>query len=191
MLVYLLPLFGVIGLIYMFILQGWVTKQDAGDEKMRGIAANIADGAMAFLKAEYRVLAIFVVVAGVLLGIQSTIVTTSHWLIVVAFVIGALFSVLAGFLGMRIATKANVRTTQAARTSLAQALKVSFNGGSVMGLGVAGLAVLGLSMLFAFFYNYFMQGDYATGGSYDAMSRYWKCWLVSRLALNPSHFLRA
>ena len=154
----------------MFVLQGWVTKQDAGDEKMRGIAANIADGAMAFLKAEYRVLAIFVVIASVLLGGLSTVVTTSHPLIVVSFVMGAFFSVLAGFLGMRIATKANVRTTQAARTSLAKALKVSFNGGSVMGLGVAGLAVLGLTALFALFYYIFMDGNYANGGA-EEMSR--------------------
>jgi K(+)-stimulated pyrophosphate-energized sodium pump len=168
--VYILPFFGFVGLIYMFILQTWVNKQDAGDEKMRGIAKNIADGAMAFLKAEYRVLAIYVVVAGALLGWLSTQVTTSHPLIVVAFVIGAVFSALAGNMGMRVATKANVRTTQAARTSLAKALKVSFNGGSVMGLGVAGLAVLGLCLLFSFFYNYFMGGVYGTDG-YAAMSR--------------------
>jgi len=154
----------------MFLLQGWVSKQDAGDEKMQGIAKNIADGAMAFLKAEYRVLAIFVLIAAALLGWLGTQVTTSHPLIVFAFVIGASFSVLAGFMGMRIATKANVRTTQAARTSLAQALKVSFNGGSVMGLGVAGLAVLGLSLLFALFYNFFMGGSYGVDG-YEQMSR--------------------
>ncbi len=170
-LVYLLPLFGVVGLLYMVVLQGWVTKQDAGDEKMRGIAANIADGAMAFLKAEYRVLAIYVVVAGALLGFQSTLVEHSSMLIVVAFVIGALFSVLAGFFGMRIATKANVRTTQAARTSLAKALDVSFKGGSVMGLGVAGLAVLGLSMLFAIFYNLFMGGTYDGATGHFEMTR--------------------
>ena len=169
-LIYILPFFGVVGLLYMAVLQGWVSKQDAGDEKMQGIAKNIADGAMAFLKAEYRVLAIFVLVASVLLGWLGTQVTTSHPLIVFAFVIGALFSVLAGFMGMRIATKANVRTTQAARTSLAQALKVSFNGGSVMGLGVAGLAVLGLSLLFALFYNFFMNGEYL-GDGYEKMSR--------------------
>ncbi len=163
-LVYLLPLFGVVGLLYMTVLQAWVKKQDAGDDKMRSIATHIADGAMAFLKAEYRVLAIYVVVAGLLLGWQSMVVTTSHPLIVVAFVIGAAFSVLAGYSGMRIATKANVRTTQAARTSLAKALKVSFNGGSVMGLGVAGLAVLGLSALFALFFNYFMGGSYGPDG---------------------------
>lgn len=164
-LVYLLPLFGVVGLLYMVVLQNWVTKQDAGDEKMRSIADHIADGAMAFLKAEYRVLAIYVVIAGALLGWLSTQVTTSHPLIVFAFVIGAAFSVLAGLFGMRIATKANVRTTQAARTSLAKALKVSFNGGSVMGLGVAGLAVLGLSALFALFFNIFMGGAYGADGA--------------------------
>jgi len=163
-LVYLLPLFGVAGLLYMLVLQSWVKKQDAGDEKMRVIAAHIADGAMAFLKAEYRVLAVFVVIASALLGWLSTQVTTSHPLIVLAFVIGAAFSVLAGLFGMRIATKANVRTTQAARTSLAKALKVSFNGGSVMGLGVAGLAVLGLSALFVLFFNFFMGGTYGPDG---------------------------
>ncbi|HRI61050.1 MAG TPA: sodium/proton-translocating pyrophosphatase, partial [Saprospiraceae bacterium] len=171
-LVYVLPFFGFVGLVYMFILQNWVTKQDAGDEKMQGIAKNIADGAMAFLKAEYRILAIYVVVATTLLVWLSTLVTTSHWLIGVAFIIGALFSVMAGFSGMRIATKANVRTTQAARTSLAKALNVSFKGGSVMGLGVAGLAVLGLSLLFSFFYTFFMGGEYAAaGGGYRAMSQ--------------------
>ncbi|MCK6694281.1 MAG: sodium-translocating pyrophosphatase [Thermoanaerobaculia bacterium] len=169
-LVYLLPLFGVVGLLYMAVLQSWVTKQDAGDDKMRAIANHIADGAMAFLKAEYRVLAIYVVIAGALLGWLSTQVTTSHPLIVFAFVIGAAFSVLAGLFGMRIATKANVRTTQAARSSLAKALKVSFNGGSVMGLGVAGLAVLGLSALFALFFNFFMGGIYGENGA-EAMTR--------------------
>jgi K(+)-stimulated pyrophosphate-energized sodium pump len=169
-LVYILPLFGVVGLIYMAILQSWVVKQDAGNDKMRFISDSIADGAMAFLKAEYRVLSIFVVIASILLAILGTQVNTSHPLIAAAFIIGALFSVLAGFFGMRIATKANVRTTQAARTSLAQALKVSFNGGSVMGLGVAGLAVLGLSALFIVFYNYFMGGIYGTEGHAE-MSR--------------------
>ncbi len=169
-LVYVLPLFGIVGLLYMTVLQRWVKKQDAGDDKMGSIASHIADGAMAFLKAEYRVLGVYVIIAGALLGWLSTQVTTSHPLIVLAFVIGAAFSVLAGLFGMRIATKANVRTTQAARTSLAKALKVSFNGGSVMGLGVAGLAVLGLSTLFAAFFNYFMGGQYAADG-YESMSR--------------------
>jgi K(+)-stimulated pyrophosphate-energized sodium pump len=169
-LVYILPLFGIVGLLYMVILQNWVVKQDAGNERMQFIANSIADGAMAFLKAEYRVLSIFVLVASALLGWLSMQVATSHPLIVVAFIIGALFSVLAGFMGMRIATKANVRTTQAARTSLAQALKVAFNGGSVMGLGVAGLAVLGLSSLFAFFYISFMGGIYGADG-FEQMTR--------------------
>ena len=115
---------------------------------MTKLAAYIKEGALAFLNAEYRILAIFVVIAGALLGVVSSIVETTHWLIVVAFVIGAVFSAVAGNIGMRIATDSNVRTTQAARTSLPQALKVSFRGGTVMGLGVASLAVFGLGMLF-------------------------------------------
>jgi len=166
-LVYLLPLFGILGLIYMFILYGWVSKQDPGNEKMQGIAKYIAEGAMAFLKAEYRVLAIFVVIAGVALGILSQMVVTSHWFIVIAFIIGAFFSATAGNIGMRIATKANVRTTQAARTSLSTALNVSFKGGAVMGLGVAGLAVFGLSAIFAFLF-YWLGGGVFPG--YEKMS---------------------
>ncbi len=142
-LIYLLPAFGLIGLVVMFVKSKWVNKQDAGSEKMQSIAKHIQEGAMAFLKAEYRVLAIFIVVAGILLGILSTIVESTHWFIVIAFILGAIFSAIAGNIGMRIATAANVRTTQAARTSLSHALKVSFTGGTVMGLGVAGLAVLG------------------------------------------------
>ncbi len=160
-LIYLVPALGVLALIVMAMKSAWVTKQDAGTDRMKEIAGYIAEGAMSFLKAEYRILAIYVVVAGIGLGILSQVVATSHWLIVVAFVIGCFFSALAGFFGMRIATKANVRTTQAARTSLAQALKVSFTGGTVMGLGVAGLAVLGLSMLFILFFTYFMKGTWA------------------------------
>lgn len=147
-LIYILPAFGLIGLVYMFFLSTWVNKQNAGNEKMQGIAKHIREGAMAFLAAEYRILAIFVVLAGVALGAISFVVPTTHWFIVVAFVIGAVFSAVAGNIGMRIATAANTRTTEAARTSLAKALKVSFSGGTVMGLGVAGLAVFGLSMLF-------------------------------------------
>ena len=156
---YVLPLFGVLGLVYMFFLWSWVNKQDAGNDKMQGIASAIADGALAFLNAEYRVLAIFVLVAATALGFQSTLVENSSLLIMVSFVLGAVFSAVAGNIGMRVATKANVRTTQAARTSLSNALKVSFNGGSVMGLGVAGLAVIGLSLLFIIFYNHFMGGQ--------------------------------
>ena len=142
-----LCLFGVVGLVYMAILFSWVKKQDSGDEKMNNIAKAIAEGAMAFLNAEYRILAIFVVIAGALLGFLSTQVETTHWFIVVSFVIGAIFSAIAGNIGMRVATQANVRTTQAAKSSLSKALKVSFRGGSVMGLGVAGLAVFGLSAI--------------------------------------------
>jgi K(+)-stimulated pyrophosphate-energized sodium pump len=168
-LVYLLPLFGVLSLIYMSVLSAWVTKQDAGDSKMTTIATHIAEGAMAFLKAEYRVLAIFVAIAAAALGGLSVATGgASHWFIVVAFIIGAVFSALAGNIGMRIATKANVRTTQAARTSLSKALEVSFKGGSVMGLGVAGLAVLGLSALFAFLY-WWLGGGVWSG--YEKMSQ--------------------
>jgi len=159
---YLIPIFGLIGLVWMIVQSSWVNKQDAGDAKMGGIATAIADGAMAFLKAEYKILVIYMVIAGVGLGVISQLVESSHILIVLSFVIGCVFSALAGFIGMRIATKANVRTTQAARTSLSKALKVSFSGGLVMGLGVAGLAVLGLSLLFVLFFQYFMGGSMAS-----------------------------
>ncbi|MFN0200026.1 MAG: sodium-translocating pyrophosphatase [Bacteroidia bacterium] len=142
----------------MWVQSSWVSKQDAGNDRMQYIANSIAEGAMAFLAAEYRVLSIFVAVAAIGLLVLSNMVEHSSWLITVAFIIGAVFSALAGNFGMRIATKANVRTTQAARTSLGQALKVSFTGGMVMGLGVAGLAVLGLTVLFIWFYTQFMGG---------------------------------
>ncbi|MCO6460763.1 MAG: sodium-translocating pyrophosphatase [Saprospiraceae bacterium] len=159
-LLYLLPVFGLIGLLYMAYQFNWVNKQDQGEGKMKIIAGHIREGAMAFLKAEYRVLAIFVVVAGVALGILSTVAETSHWFIVIAFVIGAFSSALAGYIGMRVATAANVRTTQAARTSLSKALKVSFAGGTVMGLGVAGLAVFGLSILFVLLFHWLNGGQW-------------------------------
>ena len=155
---YLVPALAVVGLIYMFVQSRWVRSQSTGEEKMSTIAKHIHEGALAFLSAEYRILAIFVVVAGALLGVVSMLVPTTHWFIVIAFVIGAVFSALAGNMGMRIATEANVRTTQAARTGLAHALKVSFTGGMVMGLGVAGLAVFGLSVLFIFLLNFFAGG---------------------------------
>ena len=155
----LVPVFGIVGLIYMFVLRNWVVKQDSGSEKMTKLAAYVKEGALAFLNAEYRILAIFVVVAGILLGIVSSVVETTHWFIVVAFVIGAVFSAVAGNIGMRIATDSNVRTTEAARTSLPQALKVSFRGGTVMGLGVAGLAVFGLGILFIVLSNWFIVGE--------------------------------
>ncbi len=160
--IYLPAALAVLGLLFMFVKSGWVGKQDAGDERMQTISKSIQEGAMAFLKAEYRILLIFVVIASIALFVVSTLVETTHWIIVVAFICGAFFSALAGNIGMRIATRANVRTTQAARTSLPQALKVSFSGGTVMGLGVAGLAVLGLSIFFLLFLKMFIteNGDF-------------------------------
>ena len=148
----------LIGLAFMSAKRAWVLKQDAGDGKMKEISDHIYEGALAFLKAEYRLLAFFVVGASIALAGISYVVPTTHILIVVAFIFGAFFSALAGNMGMKIATKTNVRTTQAARTSLPQALKVSFGGGTVMGLGVAGLAVLGLTTFFIFFFHFFMHG---------------------------------
>ena len=159
--IYLAPALGILGLVVMAIKSAWVTKQDAGDENMQELAGYIADGAMAFLKAEWRVLSIFAVITAALLAYSGTVHTVngreihSSWVICIAFIIGAVFSATAGFIGMKVATKANVRTTQAARTSLKQALKVSFTGGTVMGLGVAGLAVLGLGGLFIVFLQVF------------------------------------
>ena len=147
-LIYLVPAMGIIGLLYTFIKYAWVSKQDAGTTRMQEISKYIAEGAMAFLKAEWKILSYFVVVAALLLAFMGTRNPNSHWSIAVSFIIGAFFSALAGYIGMRIATKANVRTAHAARTSLSKALAVSFTGGSVMGLGVAGLAVLGLGGLF-------------------------------------------
>jgi K(+)-stimulated pyrophosphate-energized sodium pump len=158
---YLVPLLGVVGLIVMAFKSAWVSKQDAGDENMQELAGYIAKGAMAFLKAEWRVLTIFVVFAAALLAYSGSISMVngreihSSWIISIAFIIGAVFSATAGYIGMNVATKANVRTTQAARTSLAKALKVSFTGGTVMGLGVAGLAVFGLGGLFIVFLKIF------------------------------------
>ncbi|MCQ9637642.1 sodium-translocating pyrophosphatase [Chryseobacterium sp. WG14] len=144
----LVPIFGVVALLYTFLQSNWVSKQNAGNEKMKTISGYIADGAMAFLKAEYKILTYFVIVVAILLAVMGTTNSNSHWSIGVAFAVGAVFSALAGFIGMKIATKANVRTAEAARTSLSKALKVSFTGGSVMGMGVAGLAVLGLGSLY-------------------------------------------
>lgn len=150
----------LIGLIYMVIKKSWVMKQDAGDGKMKEISDHIYEGALAFLNAEYRLLAVFVVIVSILLAVVSFVVPTTHILIVVAFIFGAVFSAFAGNIGMKIATKTNVRTTQAARTSLPNALKISFGGGTVMGLGVAGLAVLGLTGFFIFFFQFFMGGEW-------------------------------
>ena len=161
---YLPVLLAVVGLIVMLVKAQWVRKQPSGDAKMREISSAIKEGALAFLNAEYRLLLFFVVGASVALYFISTLVASTHWMIVPAFVLGAIFSGFAGNIGMRIATDANARTAEAAKTSLPNALRVSFGGGTVMGLGVAGLAVLGLSLLFLFFIGKFMgtDGDFYT-----------------------------
>ena len=160
--IYLPVALALLGLAYMTYKKSWVMKQDAGDGKMKEISDHIYEGALAFLNAEYRLLSIFVLVVSLALAAVSFIVPTTHILIVVAFISGALFSAWAGNMGMKIATKTNVRTTQAARTSLPNALKISFGGGTVMGLGVAGLAVLGLTAFFIIFYQVFMGGGWTS-----------------------------
>jgi K(+)-stimulated pyrophosphate-energized sodium pump len=147
-LIYAVPILGAIGLVYTFLKFAWVSKQDPGNARMQEISTHIAEGAMAFLKAEWKILSYFVIIAAILLALMGTTNPNSHWAIAVAFIIGAVLSATAGYIGMRSATKANVRTAHAARTSLSEALKVSFTGGSAMGFGVAGLAVLGLGGLF-------------------------------------------
>lgn len=154
----LVPVMGIIGLLYTFIKFKWVSKQDPGSEHMQTISKHIADGAMAFLRSEWKILGYFVVIVGLLLGVMAMSNPHSSPAIALSFVAGAVFSATAGYIGMKIATKANVRTTHAARTSLSRALKVSFTGGSVMGLGVAGLAVLGLSGLFLVLRQIFAPG---------------------------------
>ncbi len=161
---YVVPALGLIGILIMLAKSSWVGKQSSGDQKMSELAGHIADGAMSFLKAEWKIMSYFVIIAGILLAYSGTLVEHSSPIIAIAFVIGAVFSALAGYVGMRIATKANVRTTEAAKTSLVKALKVSFTGGSVMGLGVAGLAVLGLGSLFIVFYNMFVPAGAAITG---------------------------
>ena len=163
---YIVPALGLVGLLVMIFKSMWVTKQETGDQKMVDLAKHIADGAMAFLKAEWKVLSIFVVIAAALLAWSGSLIETSSPIIAISFIIGAFFSAFAGWIGMNIATKSNVRTTEAAKTSLAKALKVSFTGGSVMGLGVAGLAVLGLGSLFIVFYNMFVL---STGASVNGV----------------------
>src|SRR5574343_241393 len=152
---YLVPVFGVIGLIYTLIKFNWVSKQDAGNDRMKEISTYIAEGAMAFLRAEWKILFYFVIIVGVLLAFMANANPHSHWSIALAFALGAVFSATAGYIGMKVATRANVRTAQAARTSLSKALSVSFTGGAVMGLGVAGLAVMGLGGLFLILKAYF------------------------------------
>jgi K(+)-stimulated pyrophosphate-energized sodium pump len=163
-LIYVIPAMGLVGLLYTFLKFAWVSKQDAGNEKMKEISTHIADGAMAFLKAEYKILSYFIIIAALLLGIMGFSSANNHWSIAIAFICGGFFSASAGFIGMKVATKANVRTAQAARTSLSKALKVSFTGGSVMGLGVAGLAVLGLGGLFII-----LKAIFAPGAAVDSL----------------------
>jgi K(+)-stimulated pyrophosphate-energized sodium pump len=161
--VYLVPLFGLVGLIYTALKFNWVSKQDAGEENMKRLSGYIADGAIAFLKAEWKVLAMFAFPTAIILGFLGNSEGTpenplhSHWTIAISFLLGAAFSAFAGYVGMKVATLANVRTAQAAKTSLAKALKVSFTGGAVMGMGVAGLAVLG--GLFIILYQFFAEGQ--------------------------------
>ncbi len=160
LLFYAVPAMGIVGLLYTLLKFNWVSKQDAGNDRMKEISTYIAEGAMAFLKAEWKILGYFVVIVALLLGFMATKNAESHWSIAISFVIGAVFSATAGYIGMKVATKANVRTAQAAKTSLARALKVSFTGGSVMGLGVSGLAVLGLGGLFLVLKQlFFVNGD--------------------------------
>lgn len=160
LLFYAVPAMGVIGLLYTLIKFNWVSKQDAGNARMKEISTYIAEGAMAFLKAEWKILAYFVVIVAILLGFMAQSNEDSHWSIAISFFIGAVFSATAGYIGMKVATKANVRTAEAARTSLSKALNVSFTGGAVMGLGVSGLAVLGLGGLFLVLKQYFSpDGD--------------------------------
>jgi len=147
-LIYLVPLMGIIGLLYTFVKFKWVSRQEEGTDRMKEISRHIAEGAMAFLKAEWKILGYFVVIVALLLGFMATANPHSHWAIAISFILGAVLSATAGYIGMRVATRANVRTAHAARSSLSKALKVSFTGGSVMGLGVAGLAVLGIGGLF-------------------------------------------
>jgi K(+)-stimulated pyrophosphate-energized sodium pump len=159
LLFYAVPAMGIFGLLYTLLKFNWVSKQAAGNDRMKEISTYIAEGAMAFLKAEWKILGYFVVIVALLLGFMATKNEDSHWTIAVAFVIGAVFSATAGYIGMKVATKANVRTAEAAKTSLSKALNVSFTGGSVMGLGVSGLAVLGLGGLYLILKQYF----YVTG----------------------------
>ncbi len=169
-LIYLIPVFGLAGIAVMAVKSAWVKQQPAGDARMTELAGYISDGAMAFLRSEWRVLGYFAVIAVILLAYSGTTVATSSPVIAVSFLVGAVLSAFAGYLGMRIATKANVRTTEAAKTSLAKALRVSFTGGTVMGLGVAGLAVLGLGSLFIVFYHvYVVQTHGSING--DAMQK--------------------
>jgi K(+)-stimulated pyrophosphate-energized sodium pump len=161
-LIYAVPAMGIIGLLYTLVKFNWVSKQDPGNDRMKEIARYIQEGAMAFLRAEYKIMAYFGIIVAILLGYMGSRSDESHWTISIAFLIGAFFSALAGYIGMRVATQANTRTAHAARTSLSKALNVSFTGGAVMGMGVAGLAVLGLGGLFIILIKYFAPGALST-----------------------------
>ncbi|GEO11129.1 sodium-translocating pyrophosphatase [Segetibacter aerophilus] len=161
-LIYAVPAMGIIGLLYTLVKFNWVSKQDPGNDRMKEIARYIQEGAMAFLRAEYKIMAYFGVIVAILLGFMGSRSAESDWTIAIAFIIGAFFSALAGYVGMRVATLANTRTAHAARTSLSKALNVSFTGGAVMGMGVAGLAVLGLGGLFIILIKYFAPGALST-----------------------------
>ena len=158
MLLYLIPGSGIVALLFVYIKNNWVTSKEIGSEKMERIAKNISDGAMAFLRAEYKILSVFVLITAILLGFKGESEGTSY-LVAVSFIVGALCSGLAGFIGMKVATKANVRTTNAAQESLGKALEIAFSGGAVMGLGVVGLGVLGLGSLFLIYSNIFQDID--------------------------------
>tara|TARA_B000000565_G_scaffold14105_1_gene10207 strand:- start:1965 stop:4088 length:2124 start_codon:yes stop_codon:yes gene_type:complete len=157
-LLYLVPGSGLVALLFVYLKNNWVASKDVGSEKMERIAKNIADGAMAFLRAEYKILSVFVLITAVLLGFKGESEGSSY-LVAVSFVVGALCSGLAGFIGMKVATKANVRTTNAAQDSLGKALEIAFSGGAVMGLGVVGLGVLGLGSLFIIYNGMFQDID--------------------------------
>jgi len=158
-LLFAVPVTGILALLFAYYKASWVAQQEAGNDRMREIASFIQEGAMAFLNREYRVLAVFVVVVAILLAITGTREEASHPLAALSFTVGALCSALAGYIGMRVATKANVRTAHAAQAGLAKALAIAFSGGSVMGMGVAGLGVLGLGTLFLVYQNVFGLGD--------------------------------
>lgn len=163
-LIYLVPVMGIIGLLYTLVKFNWVSKQPVGTDRMHEISSYIAEGAMAFLKAEWKILTYFVIIVGILLAVMANANPHSHWSIAIAFIVGAIFSAVAGYIGMKVATKANVRTAEAARSSLKKALNVSFTGGAVMGLGVAGLAVLGLGGLFILLKSIFVPEDASVNG---------------------------
>jgi K(+)-stimulated pyrophosphate-energized sodium pump len=164
-LLYIIPFFGLAALFYSYYKNSWISKQDPGTKKMQEIAGHIREGAIAFLKTEYKILAVFVVTVAAILAFSNRNQSDSSWLIALSFLVGAFASALAGYLGMIAATKANVRTTQAATKGLGQALQIAFSGGAIMGMNVVGLGIFGLSILFIF-YNYLWDAS-----SVDSLAR--------------------